>query len=145
MLSFTRSLSPTSEAFVIFINDKYEYEGKASPLPKDVTLKINFFIKSLKGKKNEEEINSIDITEKKKCFIVKISSKLEKSYFEEVGGALFTKINNYKNIYSIDILADTLIKNKNISTKYFSEFIFGFNLKSYTFNKYKTLNKKKDK
>ena len=56
---------------------------------------------------------------------------------------LFTKITNFTNINSIDILADTLIKKSNISTKSFSEFIFGFNLKSYTFNKYKTLNKNK--
>jgi leucyl aminopeptidase len=143
MLSFIGSLSLTSDAFVIFVTDKYEYEGKNSLLPKDTTLKINSFIKSLKDKKNTETINSIDITEKKKCFVVKIANDRDTSYFEEVGGKLFTNVSNFKNINSIDIFSDTLIQKLNISSKSFAEFIFGFNLKSYTFNKYKTLNKNK--
>ena len=128
MLSFIGSLSLTSDAFVIFVTDKYEYEGKNSLLPKDTTLKINSFIKSLKDKKNTETINSIDITEKKKCFVVKIANDRDTSYFEEVGGKLFTNVSNFKNINSIDIFSDTLIQKLNISSKSFAEFIFGFNL-----------------
>ena len=143
MLSFSSSLSITSDAFVVFVTDKYEFISKNDSFSKTVFLQINSFIKSLKAKKNSEEINSIDITDKKKCFIVKISNNRDKSYFEEIGGKLFTKINNFKNINSVDIFADILIQKSNRSVKTFSEFIFGFNLKSYTFNKYKTLNKNK--
>jgi leucyl aminopeptidase len=139
MLNFTRSLSLSGDAFVIFISDKYEYVGKDNLLPKDTVLRIKSFIKSLKDKKQEDQINSIDITEKKKCFVVKINNS-GNSYFEEQGGNLFTKISSFKNTKSIDIFADTLIQKDSKFAKCFSEFIFGFNLKSYTFDKYKTLN-----
>ena len=139
MLNFTRSLSLSGDAFVIFISDKYEYIGKDNLLPKDTVLRIKSFIKSLKDKKQEDQINSIDITEKKKCFVVKINNS-GNSYFEEQGGNLFTKISSFKNTKSIDIFADTLIQKDSKFAKCFSEFIFGFNLKSYTFDKYKTLN-----
>jgi len=39
--------------------------------------------------------------------------------------------------------ADSLDFDKQKLASFFSQFIFGFNLKSYTFNKYKTLNKEK--
>ena len=67
----------------------------------------------------------------------------ENSYFEEIGGIFFTYIKKFKNINSIDIYADSLDEKKDNLIKFFSEFIFGFNLKSYTFNKYKTFNKEK--
>ena len=143
MLSFTGALSLTGDAFVVFVTDKYEYIDKNSILPKDVISKVNPFIKSLKEKNLNGDINSIDITEKKKCFLVKIGKKNDKYYFEEIGGTLFTKINSFKNIDSVDIFADTLNEKENKFSKSFSEFIFGFNLKSYTFDKYKTINKNK--
>ncbi len=66
MLSFTSRLSNISDALVVFITDKYEYVSKNESFSKDVFLQINSFIKTLEAKKNTEEINSIDITEKKK-------------------------------------------------------------------------------
>ena len=52
-------------------------------------------------------------------------------------------ITESQNINSIDIYADSLNEKKDKLVKCFSEFIFGFNLKSYTFDKYKTINKEK--
>jgi len=143
MLNFAGSSSLTGDAFVIFVTDKYEYLGKNSLFKKDTFSRIKAFLKSLKNKNQNEPINAIDITEGKKCFVVKISNKNNNSYFEETGSTLFTKISAFKNIKSIDILADTLVLKESKFLKSFSEFIFGFNLKSYTFNKYKTLNKNK--
>jgi leucyl aminopeptidase len=143
MLSFTPSLSQNSQAFALFVNEKYEYKDTKAVISKDIKKKINSFLKSLKNNGHKDEINSLDISDKKKCFIIKVKSKYKNYYFEEIGGSFFTHIKNYKTINSIDIYADSLYEDKKKLSKLFSEFIFGFNLKSYTFNKYKTLNKAK--
>ena len=143
MLSFASTLGRNSEALVMFVTEKYDYKDKNRILSKDLVQKIDLFIKTLKLKNKDEEINSIDISDQKKCFIIKVKNKYENSYFEEIGGALFTHIKKFKNINSVDIYADSLNENKDKIVKFFSEFVFGFNLKSYTFNKYKTLNKEK--
>jgi len=143
MLSFTPSLSPNSTAFALFVNEKYAYRDTRGILTKDIENKINLFIKNLKAKNHKEEVSSFDLSEKKKCFIIMVKNKYENSYFEELGGSFFTNIKNFKTINSIDIYADSLVENSDKLSKLFSEFIFGFELKSYTFNKYKTLNKEK--
>ena len=55
MLSFTSSLSPDSEAFAIFVNDKLHYRDKKNVLSKEVSKKINSYLGTLKDKKSEEE------------------------------------------------------------------------------------------
>ena len=54
MLSFASGLSPNSDAFVIFVTEKYEYKDKSNILSKELTQKIDSFLKSLKVK-NEKE------------------------------------------------------------------------------------------
>jgi len=143
MLSFASSLSSGSEAFALFVTEKYKYIDKNAILPKDINQKINSFLKTLKTKNKKEEISSIDISDKKKCFIIRIKDSRENYYFEELGATFFSYVRRFKNISSIDIYADSLNENKDKLIKHFSEFIFGFNLKGYTFDKYKTLNKEK--
>ena len=143
MLSFASDLSPNSNALVLFVTENYEYKDKNKVLSKELIKKIDLFLKSLKEKNNKEEISSFDISDKKKCFIIKVKKKYENYYFEETGGAFFTYVKKFKNINSIDIYADSLSESKDKLIKCFSEFIFGFNLKSYTFEKYKTVDKEK--
>ena len=50
MLSFTASLSPNSTAFALFVNEKYDYKDVKSILSKDISKKIDLFLKSLKAK-----------------------------------------------------------------------------------------------
>jgi len=143
MLSFSTGLSQNSDAFALFVTEKYEYKDTKGVLSKDTKKKIDLFLKSLESKKTKDTINSLDISDKKKCFVIKVKNKYENYYFEEIGGSFFTHIKNCKTINAIDIYADSLKDSKDNIPKIFSEFIFGFNLKSYTFNKYKTLNKEK--
>ena len=143
MLSFISSLRAESDSFAIFVTEKYEYKDSKKILSKDISKKINLFLSSLKTRKEKEEISSLDISDKKKVFIIKVKNKYHNNYFEEVGGSFFTYIKKHQTVSSVDIYADSLSEEKNKLTKIFSEFIFGFNLKSYTFNKYKTLNKEK--
>ena len=143
MLSFTSSLSPNSDGFAIFITEKYVYKDKHDILSNDVIQKINSFLRVLKTKNKEDEINSFDISDLQKCFVIKVKSKYENYYPEEIGGAFFSHLRKFKNINAVDLYADSLNQERDKLIKFFSEFVFGFNLKGYTFNKYKTLNKEK--
>ena len=142
-MSFASNLSRDSRSLAIFVTEKYEYKDKNHILPKDLVQKIDSFLKTLKAKNNDEEINSLDVSDQKKCFVIRVKKKYENSYFEEIGGTFFTYIKKIKNINSVDIYADSLSENKDNLVRFFSEFIFGFSLKSYTFNKYKTLDTEK--
>jgi len=143
MLSFTGSLSNNSEGFLIFINEKHEYRDRRNILPKDISLKIDSFIEKLKNKKISDEVNVIDVNDKKKCFIIKIKKKYEDYYPEELGATFYSYINRFNHINSVDLFTDSLVEEKKNLISFTSKFIFGVNLKSYKFNKYKTVEKEK--
>ena len=145
MLSFTSSLSPHSDAFVIFVTEKYAYKDKRHILSSNKVQKINSFLSVLKTKNKDEEISSFDISEKQKCFIIKVKSKFTSYWPQENGGNFFFHIKKFKGIKTIDLYPESLDFDNEKLASFFSQFIFGFNLKSYTFNKYKTLNKEKIK
>lgn len=142
MLSFTSNLNPESEAFAIFVSEKSNYENKKDILSNNMTKKINSFLGVLKSKKKDEDISSFDISDQQKCFIIKVKNKYESYTAQENGGTFFSYLKKFKDINKVDLYADSLDFNKDKLVSFFSEFIFGFNLKSYTFNKYKTLDKK---
>ena len=143
MASFTSSLSPDSDALAIFVNEKYYYKDKKGVLSKNLVKKINSYISSLKTKKKKDEIFSFDVSDKQKCFIVKVKNNYESFFPEESGGRFFSYLKTIKDINKIDLYIDTLDFDKKRLVNFFSEFCLGFNLKSYTFNKYKTVNKEK--
>ena len=89
MLSFTSSLSPDSEAFAIFVTEKYEYKDKRDILPKNIVQKINSFIRVLKVKKSEDDINFFDISDKQKCFIIKVKKNMKIIFHKKVEELFF--------------------------------------------------------
>ena len=143
MASFTSSLSSDSDAIAVFVNEKYDYRDKNGVLSKNTIQKINSFISNAKSKKKDDEITSFDISDKQKCFIVKVKSKYENFFPEEIGGRFFSYLKKTKDLNKIDLYVDSLIFDKNKFIGFFAEFCLGFNLKSYTFNKYKTTDKEK--
>ena len=144
MASFTSSLSRNSDGLAIFVNEKYSYKDKKGVLSKNLVQKINSFLKVLKNKKKNDEIVSFDISGEQKCFVVKIKSKYESFFPEEIGGRFFSYLKQTKDLNTIDLYIDSLDFEKQKLVSFFSEFCLGFNLKSYTFNKYKTTNKEKN-
>ncbi len=54
MLSFASSLSSDSDAFVIFVTEKYVYKDKRDVLSSDTVQKINSFLSVLKVKKKRK-------------------------------------------------------------------------------------------
>jgi len=143
MLSFTSSLSPDSEALVVFVTEKREFKDRKDVIPNSTIQKINSFLKEEKLKKKEQDINFFEISNKQKCFIIKVKNKFSSYWPQENGGNFFSYIKKFKDIKKIDFYPDGLSLDGNSLVSFFSQFIFGFNLKSYTFNKYKTLNKEK--
>ena len=108
MLSFASSLSSDNEAFAIFVNEKFHFEDRKNVLSKDAINKINSYLDTLKDKKSEEEISSLDISGKQKCFIIKVKKKYETYYPEEKGGIFYSYLKNFKSIKKIDIYIDSL-------------------------------------
>ena len=143
MLSFTSGLRADNEAFAIFVNEKYDFQDKKGVLSGVLLQKINSFLKSLKARKKEENISSFDISDKQKCFIVKVKSNFESYWPQESGGLFFSYLKKNKDIKRIDLYVDSLNFDKDKLVNFSSQFIFGFYLKSYTFSKYKTLEKEK--
>ena len=91
MLSFASSFGSDSEAFAIFVNEKFHFEDRKNVLSKESSKKINSYLSTLKDKKSEEEINSLDISGKQKCFIIKVKKKYETYYPEEKGGIFYSQ------------------------------------------------------
>ena len=143
MASFTSSLSPDSEAVAIFVNEKYGYKDKKGILSKHLVQKINSFLSVLKVKKKQDEITTFDISEKQKCFIVKVQNKYESFFPQEIGGRVFSYLKKIKDLDKVDLCIDTLDFDKKKLVSFSAQFCLGFKLKSYTFNKYKTINKEK--
>jgi leucyl aminopeptidase len=143
MLSFKGSLSKSSDAFALFVTEKYDYKSEKDIFSKEIREKIDSFLTVLKTTNHKEEISSIDISAKQKCFIIKIKKHYKSYYPEDTGGLFFSYLKKFKNIRNIDFCVDSLDFDKKKLIKFSSEFIFGFNLKSYTFDKYKTLETKK--
>ena len=144
MASFTSSLSPNSDAITIFVNEKYGYKDKKGILSKSMVQKINSFLAVVKVKKKNDEIISFEVSDKQKCFIVKVKSKYESFFPEESGGRFFSHVKKIKDLNKIDLYIDSLDFDQKKSVSFFSDFCLGFNLKSYTFNKYKTTNQEKN-
>jgi len=138
MVNFTSSLSSNSDGFVIFVSEKQEYRDENNIFSKNISQKIDSFIDTLKTRKNNDDINSFDISNLQKCFIVKLNDKKENNYSQEKGADFFVYLKKVKNIKKIQFCIDTTNINKEKKSKFFSEFLFGFSLKSYAFNKYKT-------
>ena len=89
MLSFISSLSPNSEAITIFVTEKYDYKDNKHILSNSIVQKINSFLDVLKEKKKQEEVSSFDISNKQKCFIIKVKNKYESYFPQESGGDFF--------------------------------------------------------
>ena len=114
MLSFASSLSSDSEAFAIFVTEKYDYKDKKNILSTDAIKKVNSFIGALKVKKKKEDINSFDISNRQKCFIIKVKHKYESSFPQECGGAFFSYLKNFTDIKKIFVNSIFHFKSSNI-------------------------------
>ena len=52
----------------------------------------------LKLKKDEEDISSFDISDKQKCFIIKVKNKYANHFPQENGGNFYSYLKSFKDI-----------------------------------------------
>ena len=130
------------ETLTFFLNENLNFKVEREIFSAQISNKIKVYLKNLKFKKKEEKIISFDISEKNKILFIKVKEKLVLNNFEELGANFYSFIKTNK-IDKVNLYADTLksFKSNKENTKLILNFVHGFNLKSYSFNKYKTQNK----
>jgi|TARA_B100001079_G_scaffold255985_1_gene252077 leucyl aminopeptidase len=130
------------ETLTFFLNENLNFKVERKIFSAQISNKIKVYLKNLKFKKKEEKIISFDISEKNKILFIKVKEKLVLNNFEELGANFYSFIKTNK-IDKVNLYADTLksFKSNKENTKLILNFVHGFNLKSYSFNKYKTQNK----
>ena len=130
------------ETLTFFLNENLNFKVERKIFSAQISNKIKVYLKNLKFKKKEEKIISFDISEKNKILFIKVKEKLVLNNFEELGANFYSFIKTNK-IDKVNLYADTLksFKSNKENTKLILNFVHGFNLKSYSFDKYKTQNK----
>ena len=130
------------ETLTFFLNENLDFKGKSKTFSVQILNKIQVYLKHLKFKKKKEKIISFDISEENKVLFIIVKKKLVSNNFEELGANFYSFIKTNK-IDKVNLYADTLksFKFYKKNTELILNFIHGFNLKSYSFDKYKTQNK----
>ena len=128
------------ETLTFFLNENLNFKVESKIFSAQTLNKIQVYLKNLKFKK--EKIISFDISEKNKVLFIIVKEKLFSNNFEELGANFYSFIKTNK-IDKVNLYADTLksFKSYKKNTESILNFIHGFNLKSYSFDKYKTQNK----
>ena len=130
MINFNSKFDLKAPNIGFFISNDLKFKADQS-VPQSVASKINVFLKK-KLKDNKKQIYSFDISESQKCFLIVIKKDLDTYEINSLGAALKLNLKFDKNIKNINILGTS------VSDKIITEFAYGYELKSYTFNKYKS-------
>ncbi len=130
------------EALAFFVNENLDFRIEKKIFSDSNLRKIQVFLKNLIFKKNKEKIIVFDISEKNKAIFIVVKEKFTSSNFEQLG-AKFYSFSKQNKINKIKLYSDTLrfIQSYKKDSESILNFIHGFNLKSYSFEKYKTQNK----
>tara|TARA_B100000579_G_scaffold432658_1_gene449889 strand:+ start:80 stop:1531 length:1452 start_codon:yes stop_codon:yes gene_type:complete len=130
MISFNSKFNSKADNIGFFIHKELKFKQNKIP-SKEIGSKIDFFLKKI-SKSNKSEILSFDLSQKQKCFLFIIKKNLETYEINNLGATFKNNIKSEKNIKNINIFAN------NVSEEIITEFAYGFELKSYNFDKYKS-------
>ena len=130
MINFNSKFNSKASNIGFFISNDLKFKPGTS-IPQSTISKINSFLKK-KSKDNKKQIFSFDLSESQKCFLILIKKNLNIYEINNLGASLKNYIKTDKTIKNICILGNSF------SEEIISEFAYGFELKSYTFNKYKS-------
>tara|TARA_B100000700_G_scaffold18222_1_gene17866 strand:- start:9733 stop:11178 length:1446 start_codon:yes stop_codon:yes gene_type:complete len=130
MINFNRKFNSKASNLGFFISNDLKLKSDKS-VPQSIASKINSFLKK-QTKDNKKQIYSFDISESQKCFLIVTKNDLDTYEVNNLGASLKVNLKLDKNIKNINILANS------VSDEIITEFAYGFELKSYTFNKYKS-------
>ena len=141
MINFTNKFDDKCENLGFFIpEDKLSLKtSKVDDGKKD---KINKFLKRIEKNKDKKKLHSFDISDTQRCFVIILGEKLINFELNNLGGSFKNLIGSHKNLKSISMFISENVKNKKLSNEeLISEFLYGYNLKSYSFEKYKSKKK----
>ena len=130
MINFNSKFNSKASNIGFFISNDLNFRPSTS-IPQSTISKINSFLKK-KSKDNKKQIFSFDLSESQKCFLILIKKNLNIYEINNLGANLKNYIKTDKTIKNI------CIHGNSFSEEIISEFAYGFELKSYTFNKYKS-------
>src|SRR5210317_256507 len=140
MINYNSKFNSKAENIAFFISEDLNFNNN-SKLPNTSNTKIISFLKKNKNLK-EKKIFSFDLSENQKCYFVVINKKISVHEINALGANFKNYINSNKNIKNVNFFGKLNFKIENISEeKFINEFSYGFELKSYSFEKYKS-NKK---
>ncbi len=141
MINFTNKFDNKCENLGFFIpEDKLSL--KTSKIDEGKKDKINKFLKRIEKNKDKKKLHSFDISDTQRCFVIILGEKLINFELNDLGGSFKNLIGSHKNLKSISMFISENVKNKKLSNEeLISEFLYGYNLKSYSFEKYKSKKK----
>ena len=141
MINFTNKFDNNCENLGFFIpEDKLSL--KTSKIDEGKKDKINKFLKRIEKNKDKKKLHSFDISDTQRCFVIILGEKLINFELNNLGGSFKNLIGSHKNLKSISMFISENVKNKKLSNEeLISEFLYGYNLKSYSFEKYKSKKK----
>ena len=125
--------SSNSSVLAIFSDEKFDINLSKNLIKKG---DISYLKKLLNNKKNsKDKIFSLNLNDKRTILVISISKNIEISTLENLGAKFYDFVckNSFKEI---SLMQESFPK-KNYQNL-FGHFVHGFNLKSYSFDKYKS-------
>ena len=137
IINYTNKFDFKAANIGFFISEELNFKNNTK-LSNLLNSKIITYLKKNKDLA-EKQILSFDLTESQKCFFIVVNKKITTHEINSIGANFKNFINKNKNIKSINIFSKLNFKLDNFSEdKFVNEFSYGFELKSYSFEKYLT-------
>ena len=127
--------------YVLFSNQKYKINGLSKISLSKNAAEINENIGS--NFDNKKKFLLFNIRPNQKIIIIKTDNNQSSLKNEKIGAELYNFIKS-NFIYDITFLESNILETNSKNKFFFDEFIHGFQLKSYSFEKYKTKKSNKD-
>ena len=129
MINFTNKYNINSSHIGLFANEELNILPNKL-IPGDLLAKIKSFIKKI-PKKQKKNIITFNLSENQKCYLV-IIKKSKTFEINNLGGQLKSIFSNEKDAKELNFFGNSKSENT------INEFAYGFALRSYNFNKYKS-------
>ena len=141
MINFISKFDSKTDNLGLFLPEE-QLIFKNSKIDGAIKDQVNKFLKKIAKEKDKKKIHFFDISEDKRCFVIIFKKKLVNFEINDLGGSFRNLVASIKQLKNISFLASDSLKNKDLSQeKLIAEFLYGYTLKSYSFDKYKTKKK----
>jgi len=133
MVNFISKFNSKASNIGLFISDGFHL-GSNKGISSSLNQKIKSFLRRI-PKNNKQTILSFDLSESQKCFLVLVKKNLKIFEMNNLGAQLKSAIVSDSSIKNVNFIDNLNISN---AVEILTEFAYGFELKSYKFEKYKS-------